>query len=236
MPPNAIDPKDVKAAKSAIEGAGADASYRAIERLAEEISSRVSGKLSKPNQQAPGLLTAFLKDTAEFIYKSYKTKGKLSTTEITQYVLKKHKNFLKAIGFDHAACGVAVAQLIVTLTTAVPMMSMEVKALVVTGGMAFATGGAGVPFALGSGALLALSVLSVYLSVSQTAQVCSASLSALADQAGTANFAQAAPRRGGTAQLRCEVPVNQFPSFVFGMLGASLAKTPEPAVLYTPFH
>ena len=203
MSQKSTGPKDLKALKSAIEGSPSDGIYVASERLAEEIVDRMATGASKRDQQAVDLLKAFLKDTIEFIYKSYKAKGKLSPTEVTQYVLKKHKNFLSAIGFNHAACGAAVASLIVTLTTTIPVMAMETKALIVTTGMAAATGGAGVPFALGSLALLALSGISVYLSASQTAEVCSVSMSALADRSGQAGHAQSARRTGGTSRLRC---------------------------------
>lgn len=235
MSQTSIGPKDVKGIKSAIEGSGSDGFYVMSERLAEEIVDRMKAGASKRDQQAVESLKAFLKDTIEFIYKTHKAKGKLSPTEVTQYVLKKHKNFLGALGFDHAACGLAVAGLIVTLTTTVPVMAMESKALIVTTGMAFATGGIGVPFALGSLALLGLSGLSVYLSASQTAQVCSVSLSTLADRWGQANNAQPTKRTGGTNRLRCEVPVSQFPFHVFGMLSASLAREPSQP-LYTPLR
>lgn len=232
MATNSVSTKDLKSTKALIEGDSSELTYRTIERLAEDVANRMSKPLSGTNQQAVKLLTYFLKDTIEFIYKSFKSSGKVSQSQVTAYVLSKHKNLFAAVGFDHGACGVAVAQLIVHLTTAVPVMSMEVKALVITTGMAVS--GVGIPFAIGSASLLVLSALSVYLSASQTADVCSGTISTLATQLGDSRYTKSSSQATKPAQLRCEVPINQFPSHLLGMLGGSLAKGSKP--LFSPLR
>lgn len=235
MPQSAVDSKDTQAVQALMQGSVDEAAYRLAERLTEDVVSRMSSGASKPNQQAVELLMVFFKDTVAFIVQSHKAKGGLNPAMVRDHLLEKHQNFLHAVGFDHAACGLAVAHLITTLATTVPVMAMETKAVIVTGGIAVYSGGLGVPFVLGSTALLALSGLSLYLSATQTAEVCSMTMSELADRYGQAVHAPPALRARATQRLRCEVPVNQFTPFVLGLVTTALARAAPPP-RFTPMR
>lgn len=229
MPPPTLEAGDAQAVSALLEGSPDEAALRLAERLVDQIVALMTADASKPSQQSVALLTAFMKDTIAFILQTQKTRGALTATQVVNHVLAKNQHLMQAVGFDHAACGLAVAHLATTVATTVPVAAMQTQALIVTAGIAGFSGGLGVPFVLGSLALLGLSGLSIYLSATQTAEVCSATLSEVADRYGQARHGLTAPGAlrtpaRATQRLRCELPVKQVPTQVLGLLDAALKR------------
>jgi hypothetical protein len=221
-----VSTKDVKTAKAAINGDPKEVSFGVAMYLTDKVAEALGPGQTKMSQQAREVLLAFFKDTADIIFKSYKS-GKLSTSDVVTAVIAKHKNLFKAVGLDNAACTAAIAQLALVLSTQVPAVVAEANAAIVTTGIGVATGGMGLMFAAGTWTLLGLSLLSIYLSSTQTAEACSSTLSDLADSYGTSQLGAAKAPSKSYVALRCEVPVKQHTQFVLGLLNESLRKNPQ---------
>jgi hypothetical protein len=214
-----------EAAKSAINSDNKEVGFALAMYLTDKVAEAMGPGKDKLSQQAREVLLNFFKDTADIIFKSYKN-GRLSTSEVVTAVTAKHKSMFKAVGLNNAACTAAVAELALVLATQIPAVIAEGNAAAFTTSFTIATGGMGVMYAAGSWALLALSLTSIFLSASQTAETCSETLSDLAAAHGASQFPTVKMPARSYVALRCEVPVNLHTQLVLGLLNESLKKNP----------